>query len=138
MENINSFTKLRAAILELEVKHTDEGKLLKEQFCNAFESIKPINLIKSTLKDTVESPEIRDKLINTAVSLSAGYLSKVIFETVYDSTNKKLISSVVQHGVRSAVSNNPEVVKSLGIGFLRIIINMPGIKVNRATANGTI
>jgi len=45
---INSATDLRAAILQLETRQAAEEKLLKENFHLAYESIKPINLIKNT------------------------------------------------------------------------------------------
>src|SRR5690349_19665478 len=46
-KKINSAETLRQAIARLENTHDEEGKMLKQQFILAYESIKPINLIKN-------------------------------------------------------------------------------------------
>lgn len=55
MEKISTSTELRAAILYLESKQFAEGIELREQFKLAYESLKPINLIKSVF---VEAPDL--------------------------------------------------------------------------------
>src|SRR5688572_2251831 len=121
MENINSSTKLRASILELENRHTQEGKMLKEQFNVAYESIKPVNLIKNTLKEAVNSQDLKENLISTTVGLTAGYLSKIFYEAISNRKDKEIIGSALQQNIQKIVTNNPDLVKSLGIGFLKII-----------------
>ena len=53
MQKINSATGLRVAILELESKQSNEAELLKEQFHLAYESVKPVSLIRNILKQAV-------------------------------------------------------------------------------------
>jgi hypothetical protein len=47
MEKINSESDLRGAIIQLENKKDEEGKMLKKEFHLAYESIKPVNIIKT-------------------------------------------------------------------------------------------
>jgi hypothetical protein len=51
MQNITSIAELKNAIQLLEVKQADKGQLLKEQFFLTFESLKPANLLRSTVND---------------------------------------------------------------------------------------
>ncbi len=137
MKDINTLDKLTAAIQELEAKHQEEGRMLKEQFNTAYDSIKPINLIKSTLKEVTQSSEVKDELINTAVAITAGYLSKVIFEAASNSPEKEAYGTAIQQGVRLAIANNPGVVKTIGIGFMKIFISAPAGNSNDVNNNGT-
>lgn len=121
MQKINSSGSLRSAILELEAVQEVQGKILKEELHQAYESIKPINLIKSTFKEVAESPEIKEKLLNTAVGLGAGYVSKKLFEGVSHGPLRKLLGTVLMFGITQAVAKNPEAVKSLGTGVLKMI-----------------
>jgi hypothetical protein len=126
MEKINSETDLREAIVQLENKWIDDGKLVKEQFFLTIESIKPINLIKSTFKDAVASPDIKGKILNTSVGLTAGFLSKLIFQGVLKSPLNRLIGTAVMFGITNVVARNPEAVKSIGKGFFKMIRGKSG------------
>ncbi|MCM2301451.1 MAG: hypothetical protein NDI80_02390 [Flavobacteriaceae bacterium] len=121
MEKIYSENDLNRIILQLESKQTIEAKLLKEQFYLTYESLKPINIIKNIFKQASESQEIKENIINSSVGLTAGYLSKILFETVANSPLKKLVGSVVMFSVKNAVAHNPVVIKLLLNGFLKII-----------------
>ena len=59
MGTITNITELNAAILLLENKQAQEAILLKEQFNLTYESIKPINFIRSTLKELVTAPDFK-------------------------------------------------------------------------------
>lgn len=121
MEKIYSETDLNFAILLLENKQAAEEIMLKEQFHLTYESIKPINIVKNIFKKATESQEIKENILNTSVGLTAGYLSKILFERVANSPLKKLVGSAVMFSVKNAVANNPEVVKLLANGFLKMI-----------------
>lgn len=114
MQNIHSETDLKAAIYLLEVKQAEEAKLLKEQFLEAYESVKPLNLIKNTFKEAVGSGDLKDSIINASVGMTAGYISKAVFQGVTSSPLKKVLGTVLMFGIKSVVAKNPETVKSFG------------------------
>ena len=120
MQKINSASELRIAILQLESRRVEEEKIVKEQFRLAYESIKPINLIKSTFKEAASSQELKDSIINSSVGLTAGYLSKILFERVTKSPFKKLMGTVLMFSIKNIVSKNPETIKTLGEKFIAI------------------
>ena len=136
MQTIDSETSLREAIVQLEGKWIDDGKQVKEQFFQTIESIKPINLIKSTFKDAVASPDLKDKILNTSVGLTAGFLTKLLFQGVVKSPINRLIGTAVMFGITNVVAKNPESVKSIGKGFFKMIRRKSGDRDNMADEQG--
>jgi len=121
MENINSITSLQEAIRELEIRQAEEERQMKHQFNLAYESIKPVNLILSTFKEAAESQDLKNNVINTSVGLVAGYVSKTVFEGVTDSPLKKLFGSAIMFGITNIITKNPQAVKALGQGVLKMV-----------------
>ena len=121
MQEINSATDLRDAILQLESRQAEEGKMLREQFHLAYNSIKPINLIRSTFEQATASPEIKDTILNTTVGLTDGYLSKLFFEGATKSPLKKLLGTILMFSIKNIVAKNPRIVKTLGEKFITIV-----------------
>lgn len=120
MERITTQHELRAAILQLEVQQSEEGKALKEQFRTAYSSVNPANIILNTLKDLGESNIIKDGLLNTTVGFGTGYLSKMIFQGVVKSPIKKLLGSALMYGITNIVAKNPDVIKAMGKKFFKL------------------
>lgn len=125
MQIINSETGLRNAILQLESDRAEEGKKMRAQFHLAYESIKPVNLLKSAFMETAASQDLKDHILNTALSLTAGYLSKRLFAGDDSSSFKKLLGAVLSLGVTMAVAKNPEAVKEFGMKILKRISGDP-------------
>jgi hypothetical protein len=123
MQNIHSENTLRDAILELERRHTDEGKVLKQHFYTAYESIQPINIIKNTFKEVASNDDLKDNILNTGVGLAIGFASEKLFEKVSKNPLKKLIGTAILFGITNVVAKNPETVKALGRGLLNFIFN---------------
>ena len=112
METITNTIELRKAISLLEIKQKEEGLILKEQCKITYDSLRPLNLIKSTLKDLV-TPDLKENLLGSVMSLAAGYASK---KAVIGSTHnplKQLLGTVLQMGVTSIVSKNTDGIKSV-------------------------
>jgi hypothetical protein len=129
MQTIISESSLRSAILLLEEKQAEEGKLLKEHFLVTYESLKPVNLILSTIKEISASRDLKDNILNTSVGLTTGYLSKLLFERGTKNPVKRIIGNALMFGIVNLVSKNPETVKSLGNGLLKFIGNKLGGRV---------
>ena len=123
MQKINSVISLKEAILELEGKQEVEKIMLREQFHATYESLKPINLIKSAFKEVSESEDLKDELVNTSIGLAVGYISKKIFEGVSSNPIRKLLGTALMFGIKSVIAKNPEAVKSMIHGLMNIIRN---------------
>jgi len=121
MKEIHSETDLKEAILLLDSKQADEGRMLKEQFYFTLDSMKPVNLIKSTFKEVVGSTDLKDNILNTSVGLTAGFLSKLLIQGVMKSPVNRLIGTALMFGITNVVTKNPETFKSIGKGFFKMI-----------------
>src|SRR4030042_2473103 len=106
MENITSTTGLKKAIELLEAEQTVKLQRLKEQFYPAYESLKPVNLFKSTLNDISSSPYLIDNLIGTVLGLVTGYLSKKIVVGASVNRVRKLFGAILQFGVTNVVAQH--------------------------------
>jgi hypothetical protein len=114
MQNITSTAGLKNAIQLLEIEQVVNGQLLKEQFYITIESLKPINLLKSTFKDIATSPFLIDNILGTAMGLATGSLSKKIFIGTSGNMFRKLIGSILQLGVTNFVAKRPDAIKLIG------------------------
>jgi hypothetical protein len=114
MENITSITELKRAIQLLEIEQANKGQMLKDQFYVTYESLKPINLLKSTLKDVSSSPYLIDNILSNVAGMASGYLSKKIVVGGSGNVFRKLLGSLLQVGVRNVVAQHPEAIKSFG------------------------
>ena len=122
MQTVDSDIGLRNAIIQMEMKLANEEQVLQEQAHLVLESINPINLINSVLNHVTESPIISDKLISSSVGLSAGYISKLLFQATTKGRFNKQIGTAIMFSVAKAVSRNPEAIKSAGNFLLKILL----------------
>ncbi len=120
-QKIVSSTDLQNAIQHLEEKHKLAGKELKHQFEIAFESVKPINLVKSTLSEIASSKEIKGDILNASIGLAAGVLSKFLFVGSSGNPLRKLAGTMLMFGVTNVVSKHTSPVRLLGRKLLKLI-----------------
>ena len=113
MENISSPAELKEAIQSLEEEKLVHIQELRENFFLAYDSLKPANLIESTMKEIGSSPYLFNNIFNVALGLTAGYLSKKAL-SVGRSNNKsrKLLGVLLQLGVANLVIYAPNAIKS--------------------------
>lgn len=115
MQKITSTTELRQAIQFLEEEQFMQGQLLKEQFYHVVvQTLQPVNVIKSVLKGSVSSPYLIDNLLDIGLGLATGYLTRRVLVRASGSLFRKLVGSVLQIGVTSAVALRREKIKSFG------------------------
>jgi hypothetical protein len=121
MNKITSVPELRAAIILLEIKQAEEGKLLKEQFKVTYENLRPANLIKNTLRDLTSDPSLKGELFNTTLGLAAGYLTKKAVVGATHNPLKQIFGTLLQMGISSIVAKNGDGIKS---GAMDLIANI--------------
>jgi hypothetical protein len=113
MQNITTVAELKNAIRILEDEQSVKEQLLKEQFYITYESLKPLNLLKATLKDLSSSPYMIENIVGSAVGLATGYVSKKIVVGSSANIIRKLIGSVLQFGITNLVAQHPDAIKSI-------------------------
>jgi hypothetical protein len=128
MQSINSREELRNAIELLEADHALKTLLLKEQFFLTYESLKPINVLKRTLKDITSSQYLVDDVPGTIMGLASGYLSKKIVTGRSANLFRNLIGSLLQFGVTNVVAKNSDVIKSVGMAIIEHFLHKKDMK----------
>ena len=115
---INNSADLKVAIQKLEQQKEIHKELLIEQFHKTAESLKPINILKNSLNKVVHSPGTVENIINTAVSLGVGLLSKKLLIGKSSSIVKKLLGTAMEFGVAGLISKQSSSIKSGGLNLL--------------------
>jgi hypothetical protein len=123
MQKITTVIELRESIALLKIKQATEQELLKEQFKITYENLKPINLIKNIVKDLKTAPDFKGELLNTALSITAGFVSKKIAIGATHNPLKLLFGTLIQLGVTSLVAKNAEGIKSVSSHLLNTIFS---------------
>lgn len=105
--------ELSEAIIELKIKQALQGKLLKDDFHSTYENLKPANLIRSTFKDITSAPNFKGNLINVAMSLAAGFISKKVVAGNTKNPIKQILGTILQLVVTGVVSKNADEIKEV-------------------------
>ena len=114
MENIATREDLRNAIKALEVEQIEKELILKEHFYVVYDSLRPINIIKATLKDLVSfsSSSISGNLSATALGEAGGFLLKKLFIGNSGNIFRKLFGTLFQLGITNIASKKSDVIIS--------------------------
>lgn len=123
---INNSAELRAAILELEDRKQREQQQLVENFHSFTESLKPMNLIKSTFNKVKETPGIPGTLLKAGVGLGVGFLSKRLLIGKSAGMFKKLLGSAIEMGVMGVVAKNADTLQSKGVRLFKNLFSKNG------------
>ncbi len=114
MQNITTVAELRMAIKQLDDKLANEGPLLKKEFLATYESLKLINVIKSTFRDAISAPDLKENIINTAIGLGTGFIAK---KTIIGKTSnpfKKLLGIILELTIANKIAHNADTIKTVG------------------------
>jgi len=114
MEAITTTDELKNAIQILEFDQQIREQQLKEQVYLAIESLKPVNLIKSTLHEVVSSPYLIDNLLGVAMGLTSGYITKKIALGKSVNVIRKILGSILEFGITNVVAQNTDSIKTFG------------------------
>jgi hypothetical protein len=105
---------LNEAILILREKRSKDLVLLKEQLHEIYESVKPINLIKSTVQEFTASPELRANIVGNTLGLGMGFLAKKLLVGNSRRPLKRLLGTLIQYGVANIVSKHSDTILTTG------------------------
>ncbi len=108
MSNITSISEIRNAIVLLETEQEVKGQLLRQQAQLTYESLKPVNLLKSAVQDMTSAP-LPTKLLGTTAGMALAYLARKI--VIGASVN--IFGSMIQLGVTKLIARQSTRIKSI-------------------------
>ena len=89
MKKLNPQEELEQRIAFLKVKRDQDLMLLKYQYSETIDSLKPTNIIKTAIVDYVTAPNLKTQLLFGAIGLAKNYVyeqqgaSKIIMDYIY-------------------------------------------------------
>jgi hypothetical protein len=122
MKNKSASEKLDLAIALLETKRTEDLIALRAQFHTTYDSLKPLNILRKTFKNLMESPEVKGDITGHIVGIAAGFLSKKVVVGSSNNPIKGAFGMLIQIAVTNLVSRNAHGIKSVSESILLRIL----------------
>ena len=122
MQNITTVEALHDAIRVLESRRREQEQDLTVRFRNFFDSLRPVNIIKSTVRDLAGSSDVRQKIVSAAVGMASGFIARKLFFPLNTGPVKKIFGAALQLGIAGLVTGNGDAVKSVGLQLLRSVL----------------
>ncbi|MEP7250837.1 MAG: hypothetical protein ABI683_00610 [Ginsengibacter sp.] len=104
LQKIANTTELETAIKRLQRKVELQEADLQDQFHSILVSLKPTNILKTTIHEVQESPELKHNLFKVALGLGAGYFSRKMVVGKSAGIVKKAIGTALQYGITQFVA----------------------------------
>lgn len=123
MNPINTSAELKASIQQLQLQRANEYDLLKEEVIKTSESLKLINIIKSTFNKVASAPDLKTDIINAAVGLTTGIVAKKVIIGKTLNPLSKLLGVMLEVFVANKVTKNAGEIKSIGGILMKKIFN---------------
>ena len=107
----------------LEVLQARQKVELKVMLKATKESLTPWNLIKGTFNDIKESPDLKTNLLNAAIGLTTGFVTKKVLIGGSHNPLLRILGTLVEVGVAGAVAKHPDGLKSAGLSLFKKIFS---------------
>jgi hypothetical protein len=104
LENIASTSDLETAIKRLERRKMVMEEDLKDHMHIILESLRPANLLRTTVHEVQESTPLKHNLLKIAVGLGAGYFSRKMVVGKSAGIVKKALGTALQYGITNFVA----------------------------------
>ena len=129
MKPITTSADLKMAIQQLEQQQAYEFALLKEELHATGEKLKPVNIIKRTFQNAVTGPDLKTNMLNAAIGVTTGILTKKLMIGKTINPLKKLFGALIEVAVANKVSKNADDIKSTGSAILKKLFSKKGVMV---------
>jgi hypothetical protein len=122
MTKLSPVESLKESIRLLEIQQVEEREIVKDQLKKTYESLKLINIIKSSLKDLTGSTELKGNLFESITALLTGFVTRKIIVNSKSNIFTRLLGLVMQFGVSSLVARNAETIREFISGLVDKLI----------------
>jgi hypothetical protein len=108
LEMIANTTDLETAIKRLERRKLVMEEDLKDHMHIILESLKPTNILKTTLHEVQESTPLKHNLFKVALGLGAGYFSRKMVVGKSAGIVKKALGTALQFGITQFIAKKDD------------------------------
>ena len=104
MQKENPSKRLDYLIGALEYQKSQELIALKSQFHLTYDSFKPINILKNSLAEIKNTPDIKKNITSTVLGISGGFIMNKLVAVTSSSPVMKVVGTVLQFVVGNYIS----------------------------------
>jgi hypothetical protein len=115
---IDSRESLRRAIEKLEAQQKEALQALKGDLDDAYQSLKPANIVKTLVSEIFHSPEIKEDVLQSAVGYGAGWLANRFVSGENPGFVKRAIAHLAQVGITNIVNGHSDEIRSKSTNLL--------------------
>jgi hypothetical protein len=117
---------LEAAIEQLEAQQKEDLRAIKADLDDAYESLKPVHVVKTLVSEIFHSPEVKKSVFQSALGYGAGLLAKKFVAGNSRNPFKRMLGYFTQLGVTNMVTANSEDIRKEGTNLLERLIKRYG------------
>jgi hypothetical protein len=115
---IDSRESLKRAIQKLEAQQKEALQAIKADLNDAYESLKPAHIVKTLVAEVFHSPEVKEDVLQSAVSYGAGWLANRFVSGENPGLFKRALAHLAQVGITNIVNGHSDDIKSKGTNLL--------------------
>ncbi len=119
----NNSLILKERIASLENRQGQQIVLLREQAYITFESLKPMRLLKDTIKNFTSQSDLKDDIFGETAGVTIANLSKKINLATSNNPVKKLAGTLLQIGITALLAKKSSKIMEIGEIFLKHLFN---------------
>lgn len=121
MQKVTSTSELKEVIAKLEYKQKEQWVDLKDNLNVAFDSLKPINLLKTTYREFLSTPRMAENIVGSTIGLTTGFITKKLIVRKSGNVLLGLAGGLAQMLISNFVARHSDTVKTIGAGLLHRI-----------------
>lgn len=123
MQKLNAAELLDQLILIKQEEHDQQLRELKNHFHETYESLRPINILKNSLKESSSSLNLKTQIADTAIGVTSGFLAKKLFSGNSSNPLVNLVGTMIGAFVASKAEKNAEGIKSIGSFLINKLVD---------------
>jgi hypothetical protein len=108
---------LKQMILENELAQQQAEFELRSAFKDSYDSLNPINILKSTISSVISSPSIKTDILSSIIGFSSGFIAKKLFTRNSGNLLVNLEGMILQLIVANKVDQNSDGITSFAGGL---------------------
>lgn len=105
MQTQSPSEKLEHLIGAISFQQKQELVALKSQFEITYDSFKPVNILKNSLLEIKDSPDIKKNIGSTILGISGGFIMNKLVSITSKNPVMKVVGTVLQYVVGNYISN---------------------------------
>lgn len=114
MQKITTVNELKLAIERMEYLRDTDLILLKSQFLITVECLKPVNIMKDSLKKITSCASLKSSLINAALGITSGIIAEKVIVGKSHNPITKIMGTLIKFLVTNKVVKNADEIKIIG------------------------